>query len=298
MANKSQASVLSVILLTGISVAILSITYLWAQPMITQNVDTLIVNNAIDFMKNLNQDIIDSARTGSSKTILANLEKGNFAIDSIGNRIIIELSSTAKIIQSNVEKPLNFYELPLKKEIFYLNNLTDDETQELEGFESKSRRQSITINGTIYNASIFNNSETFEFDTLCLWKESIDYFTDCGNIDESILKEGTSYYARTINPLGANASFYGDLIENKGVFGQDVSGIISAKSFNVGNTEHVTLYLTYRALIDESGNEYKIIINCKNNCVFSGEEKKIYISRQKIENIGKNLYIYINLEVE
>lgn len=298
MANKSQASVLSVILLTGIAVAVLSITYLWAQPMITQNVDTSIVNNAIDFMKNLNQDIIDSARTGSSKTILANLIKGNFAIDSLGNRIIIELSSTAKVIQSNVEKPLNFYELPLKKEVFYLNELTDDETQELEGFESKSRKQLITLNGTIYNASIFNNSESFEFDTLCLWNESIDYFIDCGNIDESIPKEGTSYYARTINPLGANASFYGALAENKGVFGQDVSGIISAKSFNVGSTEHVTLYLTYRALLDESGNEYKIIINCKNNCVFSGEEKKIYISREKIENIGKTSYTYITLEVE
>ncbi len=298
MATKSQASVLSVILLTGIAVAVLSITYLWAQPMITRNVDTSIINNAIDLMKNLNQDIIDSARTGSSKTILANLVKGNFAIDGVGNRIIIELSSTAKIIQSNIEKPLNFYELALKPEIFYLNELEDGETLELEGFELLSRTQAVTLNETIYNASIFNNSENFEFDTLCLWNETIDYFIDCGNIDESISKEGTAYSAKFINASGFNAYFSGAPAENKGEFGQDISGIISAKSFNVGSTEHVTLYLTYRALLDEEGNEYKIILQCRNNCVFSGEEKKIYISREKIENIGKTSYTYINLEVE
>lgn len=296
--NKGQVSILGVVILTGIVMGLVSATYIWAGPLITKNLDKANVNSVINFMNNLNEDILYVASTGSSRVINANLGESSFVIDSVNNQIIVELSSTVPMINSVTEAPINFHELATKRENFNINASMIDESQSLSGYESTSHYTNISLDGNNYNISLFNSSITNNFELLCIWNGTINQIDDCANVSQSISKEGTVYEVVYINNTGANALFIGGLIENKGVFGLEPSGILSGKGFNSNEKEYITLFLTYRSLVSDDNVDFKIFLDCSNNCAFSNERKSFVISRTNIIRGSGYVNTYINIEVD
>ncbi|MFA5743763.1 MAG: hypothetical protein WC936_02965 [Candidatus Nanoarchaeia archaeon] len=267
--NKGQVSILGVVILMGIVMGLVSATYVWAGPLITKNLDKANVNNVISFMNDLNDDILYVASTGSSRIVESNLGEASFVINSADNQVIVELSSTVPMINSVTEAPINFHELATKTENFNINASIMDESVSLSGYEPVSYYSALSLGGVDYNASLFNSTESNDFELLCIWNGTINELNDCALTGQSISKEGTVYEVVYINESGTNALFIGGLVENKGIFGLEPSGIISGKGFNSNNKEYITLFLTYRALVSDDNVEFKIFINCSNNCAFS-----------------------------
>jgi hypothetical protein len=295
---KGQTSILGVVILMGIVMGLVSATYLWAGPLIAKNIDKSNVNSMIAFMNTLNNEILDVASTGSSKVISANLGQASFVIDSLSNQIVIEMSSTAPMINSVTETPINFPELALIRENFNLNASKIDTSASLPGYNTVSHYNNLTLEGINYNISLFNSSSSNNFELLCIWNNTINQANDCAQASQSISKEGTSYEVVYINESGNNASFKGGLVENKGFFGLDSSGIVSAKGFSSNDKEYITLFLTYRALVNEEGVEFRILLNCSNNCAFSNEKKYFAITQANIARGIDYVNTTVNIEVE
>ena len=295
---KGQVSILGVVILTGIVIGLVSVTYVWAGPLITKNIDKANVNSIINFMNNLNEDILYVASTGSSRVISASLGQATFVIDSESNQVIVEMSSTVPMINSVTEAPINFNELATKRENFNINASKTDTSHSLPGYAAESKYINQSLSGTTYNISLFNSTATNNYELLCIWNNTINQLNDCANASQSILKEGVAYEAVYINSSGSNALFIGGLIENAGVFGLEPSGILSGKGFNSDDKEYITLYLTYRALISDDNTEFKIFIECSNNCAFSNERKSFVISRSNIVRGSGYVHTYVNLEVD
>ncbi|MFA5303736.1 MAG: hypothetical protein WC393_04340 [Candidatus Nanoarchaeia archaeon] len=296
--NKGQVSILGVVILMGIVMGLVSATYVWAGPLITKNLDKANVNNVISFMNDLNDDILYVASTGSSRIVESNLGEASFVINSADNQVIVELSSTVPMINSVTEAPINFHELATKTENFNINASIMDESVSLSGYEPVSYYSALSLGGVDYNASLFNSTESNDFELLCIWNGTINELNDCALTGQSISKEGTVYEVVYINESGTNALFIGGLVENKGIFGLEPSGIISGKGFNSNNKEYITLFLTYRALVSDDNVEFKIFINCSNNCAFSNEAKSFVISRTNIIRGSGYVNTYINIEVD
>jgi hypothetical protein len=248
-------------------------------------------------MNNLNDDILYVASTGSSRVLTANLGQATLVIDSENNQVVAELSSSVPMINSVTEAPINFHELATKRENFNTNNSLNDESQILSGYEISSTYTNLTLSENNYNISLFNSTSTNNFELLCIWNQSVNISLDCAQVSQSISKEGITYEVVYINESGTNALFVGGLIENTGVFGLEPSGIISGKGFSSNEKEYITLYLTYRSLVSEDNVNFKIFIDCPNNCAFSNEIKSIVISRSNIIRGTGYVYTYIDLEV-
>ncbi|MDD4353522.1 MAG: hypothetical protein PHN56_03630 [Candidatus Nanoarchaeia archaeon] len=296
--NKGQVSILGVVILTGIVMGLVSVTYVWAGPLITKNIDKANVNSVISFMNNLNEDILYVASTGSSRVISASLGEASFIIDAENNQVIIEMSSSVPMINSVTESPINFHELATKRENFDTNASLIDSTTQLSGYDSTSYYSIVALAEGNYNASLFKNSTSSNFDLLCIWNSSITKLTDCANVGQTISVQGTTYEVVYINSTGSNALFIGGLVENKGIFGLEPSGILSGKGFNSNNKEYITLYLKYRGLVSDDNVDFKIFIDCSNNCAFSNENKNFVISRTNIVRGSGYVYTYINIEVD
>jgi len=295
--NKCQSSVLAIIILMGIIISLVSVTYIWAGPLISKNIDKSSVEKAMDFMTALNDDILYVASTGASRALSVNLGQASLVIDSSNNQVVVEMSSSVQMINSVAQVPLNFAELAMKSENFNINASLTDTNTIISGYESTSHYTNFTLAGSEYNASLFNSSATHVFDLLCLWNTTVTEANDCAQLNESISKNGTAYEVTYINESGSTASFIGGLIENKGVFSLEPAGIISAKGFSVSDKEYITLYLTYRALTSSENVDFKIILDCLNNCAFTNENKNLIISRTNIERESGSVNTYINIEV-
>ncbi|MDD2679007.1 MAG: hypothetical protein PHG04_00305 [Candidatus Nanoarchaeia archaeon] len=295
--KKAQSSILGVVLFLGIVLALVTATYVWAEALISKNVDKSNTDSVTEFMETLNNDILYVASTGARRVINANLATASLVINPPNNQIVIEISSAVPIINSVTQVPLNFIELATMKENFNINASLSEESLSIEGYESLSKYSNVSLEGQEYNATIFNNSATNEFDLLCLWNEALTYENDCATTNETISKEGISYEVIYVNESGDSATFTGDFIENPGIFSTEPAGIISAKGFRAGEKEYITFYLTYRTLTNQEGTDFKIFINCSNNCALSEEAKSLSISRNSVERGADYVNTYINIEV-
>jgi hypothetical protein len=114
MKGKAQTGVLGVVVLTRILLAIVSVTYLWGQPLIQKNVDRAQVNLVLEKLDELNDAILYTASTGSNSIIDLDLTNSVFLIDYDNNRAIYETYSTVPIIASIEEVPINYYELAVE----------------------------------------------------------------------------------------------------------------------------------------------------------------------------------------
>lgn len=66
---KSQQETIGYILMVAILVIVVATAYIWASPMIQKNRDIVIINNAHEFMKSLNEKIKSVANNGGRESI-------------------------------------------------------------------------------------------------------------------------------------------------------------------------------------------------------------------------------------
>ena len=122
---KSQQEAISYILMVAILVIVVATAYIWASPMIQKNRDIAILNNAHEFMKNLNEKIKSIANSGGRESIsidfgVLTFENGiiTFSIETLstiyepGKRIYFVKNPTCQIYDNCVlgeDEPELFY---------------------------------------------------------------------------------------------------------------------------------------------------------------------------------------------
>jgi len=89
---KSQQEAISYILITAIIVVVVATAYIWASPMIQKNSDRAILNNAYEFMKNLNEKIKSVANNGGRESV--SIDFGNLVFENGAIVFSIETLST------------------------------------------------------------------------------------------------------------------------------------------------------------------------------------------------------------
>lgn len=299
--RSAQTGVLGMVVLTGIVIVIISITFMWGQPLIQKNVDKAQINMVMEKLDEINDAIIYTASTGSNNIVSLDLTNSAFLIDESSNRIMYQTYSSVPIISGTEEVPINYYELAtIRESLTYNTTDTSNSDPIVTGYETITHHKSnITIGGVLYNATIHENSSNNEWDLLCLWKDySITESTDCARSGETITQEDIVHDIISILSSGEAAYANGDIIENQGILGNEPSGIISAESVSLIDTEKITFYLTYRGMLSPINKEHKIILSCSNNCVSSNTEKDLIISRTNIVQSSNSTITYISLEVQ
>lgn len=281
MAGKAQSEILGTVILTGVLIVVVTITFMWGQPLIQKNIDRTEVNTAIDKLEEISDAILYTASTGSNNVVRLDLTSASFLVDELNNRIILETYSGVPIIASTEELPINYYELALMNEnLAYNTTYTSSIDPQLSGYELNTRHTNTTINSEFYNVTVHQNTTSLEWNLACIWKDNaINQASDCAKTGGIIEKEGNNYEIINILTSGEAAYMNGALIENIGVLGSEPSGIISAKSIKVGDRQKITFYLTYRAMMSPTGELYKIIINCASGCSATSSEKTLIVSR-------------------
>ncbi len=300
MVNKAQTGILGIVILTALLLGIVSVTFLWGQPLIQKNVDRAQVNLIMSKLDEINDAILYTSSTGSNSIIDLDLTTSTFVVDTDNNRIVYETYSTVPIISSTTEVPINYYELAQERESITYNatNLISTDPV-VAGYEVSTHHTNTTIDGVYYNVSIHENSASSEWELVCIWPlDTITLINDCGKAGEAIVKEGITIDILSVITDGEGAYALGDYVENKGVLGSEPSGIISAQSLTLRDREKITFYLTYRTMISSFNEEYRIILDCVEDCVASNTDKELLISRDNVIMTSDEVTTYITLEVQ
>ncbi|MBN1923566.1 MAG: hypothetical protein JW791_02285 [Nanoarchaeota archaeon] len=300
MVRVAQTGILGIVILTAILLVIVSVTFLWGQPLIQKNVDRANINLIMDKMDEINDAVLYTASTGSNSIVDLDLSASSFVVDTDNNRVVYETYSTVPIIASTQEVPVNYYELAEEREtITYNTSSTYNVDPQVTGYELITHHGNTTIDSVFYNVTVHENTGTNEWELVCFWKDyTIKEAADCAMIGEAVTKQGVSIDVIGIITAGEGVYALGDYVENFGVLGSEPSGIISAQSLSLRDKEKVTFYLTYRTMISSYDEEYKIIIDCADNCVASNVDKKLLISRTNVVMSSDQVTTYINLEVQ
>lgn len=299
MYKQAQSTILGVVILTGLILSVVSISYLWGQPLVEKSMDKNNVNLLIDNLKEINDLIIYTVNSGSNTISKLNLNGDSFLIDEINNRLVIKTEATIPVINTIKEVPINTYELPRVRESLTFN-MTGNELvtlTPLTGYYADVKLINRTFGNRVYNISLHNNTETDLYDKICIWQNVLTE-SDCVQVGETIRIELVTYEIMGILDSGELAFAYGKYIENQGIKGIDVSGIISSRGIDLVNKEDISLYLTYRTLVDSDGRRYKIVLNCFNNCQVSNVNKELVISLDSVSANATDVISYVTLRTQ
>jgi hypothetical protein len=120
---KAQVEAITLVLISGIVIALVGGAYLWGKPLIEKRTDATDIANAINFAENLNKKIIDIAKTcttpGACESSLDLPSKGVVTINESDNSIIYEFNINQPLITDeipintgNIDEIANFGETP------------------------------------------------------------------------------------------------------------------------------------------------------------------------------------------
>jgi hypothetical protein len=108
---KAQISMISVVIISGIIIALIGVAYTWAVPMIEKRVTITEYELLEDFMLELNEKIVDIANTGSGEAIIAIpsgiLEVRGYELNSeVNNTITLDFFVSQPIMTENGSVPI------------------------------------------------------------------------------------------------------------------------------------------------------------------------------------------------
>ncbi len=295
---KSQSTIISTLLISGIILSIITATYVWGQPLIQKTTDKIKVDKYIEDL-NLIKDKIDyTQKTGSPSEVLLNIRDASVQIKPNENSIIIKTSTRIPIISSFSYIPISYYELA------YETNLIDVNTSE-EGYTTNNppgttgiiHKGNITLENVLYNLTVYNTTNSDKYDYVCIYQGS-----DVNNVDDDctpelgeINKNGVIYTVSWISDDGTEVIISGGIKENIGLLGIDPAGIISGKSQPTGNGYSIILKLSYRGLKDKNNHIYKTIIQCDSGCSAGTGVQKLRIEKAKTERLENQTLYYISV---
>ena len=116
MRKKYQVQVVSVVLITGIALALAGSAYFWGIPLIEKSKSNVEITEAKQFMDNLISNIEEVASTGNTKTMMVDI-KGVLSVDSASDTIDYTISSGIPSYANTMFVPLND-NLPYKKKVY------------------------------------------------------------------------------------------------------------------------------------------------------------------------------------
>ncbi len=303
--KKGQSTVVSSVLISGIIISIISLTYVWGRPLIQKTADKSNIDSAKNDLINLKDMIIEAASTGSTGRYELNLGVNEKL--TITDKIAFETVTSIPIISSVSWSPLNSYELPYEREntkVITDGSKPDATMCATTGDTIKYKQQSLNLgDGTsrTFDFVFFKRTATNEYDYACIAVDgsNMGCSVDCGVEGDTILKYGTTFNLLFLNDSGYNLNVVGKQVEKEGVLGEDEMGIMIARSIGLGETQRVLIEVQFRSLVDPiTGDKIRLNLTCEGGCAATsgshiiqvnkeGETKRLESGRSVTESVIK-----------
>lgn len=304
--NKGQSGIVSIVLMSGIAIIIVASILIWGKPLIDKSSDKISMQNIINTLEKVDGKIVYVAsNTGSQQVRIDITGLSDILVDEGDNSIIFKTETRAPLVGSRDWVPLNTYELPTENEVITLTTATTACTcgscpavyQSLCG-SGAVHTGAKTINGTASTATLISTNG-LEYNKVCLNSTAGIPSLNCNLQNNDILFNNVPYKIVYIDPAGSEAVIQGGEIENVGVQGRDIPGIVSGKLASVEGMYEVRLRLKYRGLEDENGITHKIRLVCGKNCAYSsGKTTFMKISYNSTDTTTTSSETYIKVEFE
>ena len=260
---KSQ-EIIAMVLVLLISLIAVSISYVWAKPMIDKSSDKVKVDRCISYARLIQNSIEDVSKTGDSENI--RIEIPNSVIYFSNNQIIINCKSHVQVLPSFFV-PLSYDHSPLEKE-----NIKGVTT----GYcNSTCRNGTIVLDGNPFEFKILNNSV---YNEVCI--------NTCGYQGDYIVAGNSSYQIAYIDPNGNYTYLLGNYVERSGIFGIDPMSVIVGKQ-----SGDVELRIVFWNEIDGFGRIHKVHLNSSR--LSTNGIVNLYIVKKKSNSTDT----YININV-
>ncbi len=275
----AQTQAVSMILISGIVLAMVAVTYNWGAPMVEKSQTSSRLIQAQEVMSMVKQRITDAAMSGEQKSFRVNLD-GTLEISPLKNSVIYSVTTEGLGIGSMSYISLDSASDAFSYETYALNASTGgiiNLAGEDYNVSGCTVDDAVNINGTSHNAGddLFWNADYM-----------LDHVDCTGLFDEFTVITGPEE-------------------EVVGLLGIDTAGVVMAKTAVVGTQYLNRMRLAYRELDDTTTLEgYKIIIHSEGNSMASAGERTINIRRENIERVpsgsslGEDLvltHIYISI---
>ncbi len=271
--RKAQVQIVSVLLLTGITIAVVSSTLWWGMPLLEKGSSSSEITDSIVMMKDIKSAIDEVSSSGGSKDVLLNLKgdmkidganlirdsDGNLGVslsDNMSNSIIYEVYTKTAASALNVWVPIDDFS-PIEQELYIGNETTDIE---------------------IEGESVAN----CELNDLCLSGDTVDI--NCTGeikyLQNDVKKNTVIGNGYRVEYISCKSNPY-VLVTGKerpvvGYAGQNSAGVVVMKTEDYGDRYKTTFRLIYRELDDlnnQDGKGYLTQITKKGNNVFSASKE-------------------------
>ena len=274
----AQSPAASMILMTGIVLAMITATYNWGAPVLEKSQTNSKIVNAQDVMSLIKHRIGESALSGEQKSFSVTLD-GTLEVVPTKNAIIYSVSTEGLGIGS-----LSYISLDTSFDAFqYEAHAVDAGTG-----------GTVTLDGTGYSVGGCAVDDVVNIDGVPHNSGSAladpNYVLD--HVDCTGLFDGLTVIT-------------GPEEEVVGLLGTDAAGVVMAKTIDMGGAYMNRMRLTYRELDDVTTLEgYKTVIHSGGSSMVSSGEHTITIRRENVERIpsgshlGEDLvltHIYISI---
>ncbi len=285
--KKCQTQIVSTVLITGLLLSVVSVTYIWGKPLIQKVSDNAKIESRINKLNEIDKAIKDVADTGSPNTIEITLENDESISINDEGELVYTTITAVPLVTTYDWGPINFVESPYTNEKYSVDTTTAMSSgyKQCKPTNVYKGEVNLTYNSEEteeYNVLVFNGEKTPYYDYVCLTKDLNDFDCNqnCGYVDEPIILGNTSFQIFYVNETGKRVNIIGREILKTGELGtDDPEGIIVGRAILSNEKYFVTFKLVYRPLKDpNTGNTHQIILNCEKDCFVGPGEHNIYLS--------------------
>lgn len=255
--RKCQTSAISMVLISGIVLAMVATTYQWGAPLVEKSQTNSKIIQAQDLMGLIKQKVNEVALLGEQKSFVVSLD-GTLEVDKDKNSILYSITTAGLGIGSFSYISLDSSTDAISYEIYSVNATTGGIFQ---------------IGGVDYSAS------------------------PCAGSDTQVVINGTTYQAGgtlvpgyVIEHIDCSNFFDGQTVisgpeqEVMGILGTDEGGVVMAKTMYSGSKYMTQMRLAYRELDDLATLDgQKILIFSEGNSMASVGTRTITIRRGDVE---------------
>ncbi|MDD5417939.1 MAG: hypothetical protein PHW96_03605 [Candidatus Nanoarchaeia archaeon] len=309
--NKAQSNILAVVLMSGIAIVIVSAVLVWGKPLIDKSSDKISMQNIINTLQNVDEKIVYVAsNTGSQRLRVDVSGLSEIYLDEADNSIVFRSITRMPLVGSVEWVPLNTYELPDEKETLTINTTSTactcgstcglDYSGLCSSCTGEIKHGTATINTTATSVHVCTTNGV-EYNRICFnTTQGVIPTLNCYGENGLWLQDSVNYRIIYVDRTSGNeAVLEGAEVENIGIQGRDVPGIIAGRLTPAQDLYEVRLRLKYRGLEDENGMINRIRLSCGVNCFYSSSKttfmKLTYNSTRTMDTISET---YIKVEFE
>lgn len=276
--RKAQSELLSMMLITGILIAIIGSSYMWGVPLIEKGKTSSENEKAESLMKMIKEKIDDVAQTGEQKTFSFDIS-GDMEL-SDDNSLTYSISTRGLTIASTAWVPLAGGSLPVQEDMAATSanggsdkvNINEEVICQMTSSCSPAQITLTSCQGPYTPPSPLTEGQTFNLGSDTYRVNHID----CAGTKDSL------------------ALIIGPEKEKAGITGIDEAGVLIARSLSYADKFKTTYRLVYRELDAVSGpsnDGYRIRLVRDGNSLINSGPHKITIRRdENTRVVGKSKY--------